>query len=209
MKILSMDVSFPSNPEDPGFREAQEDLADVLERENPIFSYVARGMLTEQPWTEGNGTIEDVRRVFREFYDEAGREKPDYFPEDEPAQKKYDTGRMKWQRDIRGGRVTFESEPSAITADFDREEWEVFDYEKRLDKRFMSDKSGTSVYIGAPEEFAEWVGYSVEELLADPAETGDSLGSAEGTDGNVEGHGGSSEDDGEGSGGILARLLGG
>jgi len=209
MKILSMDVSFPSNPEDPGFREAQEDLADVLERENPIFSYVARRMLTEQPWTEGNGTIEDVRRIFCEFYDEAGREKPDYFPEDEPAQKKYDTGRMKWQRDIRGGRVTFESEPSAITADFDREEWEVFDYEKRLDKRFMSDKSGTSVYIGAPEEFAEWVGYSVEELLADPAETGDSLGSAEGTDGNVEGHGGSSEDDGEGSGGILARLLGG
>jgi len=171
MKILSMDVSFPSNPEDPGFREAQEDLTQVLERENPIFSYVARRMLTEQPWTDGNGTIEDVRRIFREFYDEAGREEPEYFPADEPAEKKYDTGRLKWQRDIQGGRVTFESEPDAITADFDREEYEVYDYEKRLPKRFMSEKSSTSVYIGAPEEFAEWIGYSVDELLNGAAET--------------------------------------
>ncbi|WP_049910883.1 phospholipase D-like domain-containing protein [Halorubrum coriense] len=171
MKILSMDVSFPSNPEDPGFREAQEDLADVLERQNPIFSYVARRMLTDKPWTDGNGTIEDVRGIVREFYKEAGREQPEYFPADEPAEKTYDTGRLKWQRDIQGGRVTFESEPDAITADFDREEYEVYDYEKRLPKRFMSEKSSTSVYIGAPDEFAEWIGYSVEDLLGNPAET--------------------------------------
>lgn len=37
----------------------------------------------------------------------------------------------------------------------------------------MSDKSGTSVYIGAPEDFAEWIGYSVEELLDGPAENGE------------------------------------
>jgi hypothetical protein len=84
----------------------------------------------------------------------------------------YDTGRLKWQRDIQGGRVEFESEPDGMNADFDREDWEVYDYEKRLDKRFMSDKSGTSVYIGAPEDFAEWVGYSVDELLDGPAENG-------------------------------------
>ncbi|QLH83841.1 hypothetical protein [Halosimplex pelagicum] len=172
MKILSMDVSFPSNPEDPGFREAQKDLAAVLERQNPIFSYVARRMLTEQPWTDGNSTIEDVRRIVREFYDEAGRKEPDYFPSDEPAEKTYDTGRLKWQRDIQGGRVTFESEPDAITADFDREEYEVYDYEKRLPKRFMSEKSSNSVYIGAPQEFAEWIGYSVDDLLNGVAETG-------------------------------------
>jgi len=172
MKILSMDVSFPSNPEDPGFREAQDNLAEVLERQNPIFSYVARRMLTDKPWTDGNGTIEDVRRIVREFYEEAGRKQPEYFPAEEPAEKTYDTGRLKWQRDIQGGRVTFESEPDAITADFDREEYEVYDYEKRLPKRFMSEKSSTSVYIGAPDEFAEWIGYSVEDLLSDPEETG-------------------------------------
>jgi hypothetical protein len=165
MKILSMDVSFPSNPEDPGFREAQDDLAEVLERRNPIFSYVARRMLTEQPWNEGTGTIEDVRRIVREFYEKAGRDQPEYFPAEEPAEKTYDTGRLKWQRDIQGGRVIFESEPSGLTAEFEREGYEVYDYEKRLPKRFMSEKSASSVYVGAPEEFAEWLGYSVEELL--------------------------------------------
>jgi len=199
MKILSMDVSFPSNPEDPGFREAQDDLAAVLERQNPIFSYVARRMLTEQPWTEGNGTIEDVRRIVCEFYDEAGREQPEYFPADEPAEKTYDTGRIKWQRDIQGGRVTFEREPDAITADFDREEYEVYDYEKRLSKRFMSDKSGTSVYIGAPEEFAEWVGYSIDELLSGPAEADiDTHESADTQDDSTK----------DNSGGLLSRLFG-
>ncbi len=195
MKILSMNVSFPSNPEDPGYYEAQDDLAEVLEQENPIFSYVARRMLIEQPWTEGNGTVEDVRRIFCDFYDEAGREPPEYFPADKPAEKIYDTGRIKWQRDIRGGRVEFESEPDGMNADFDREDWEVYDYEKRLDKRFMSDKSGTSVYIGAPEEFAEWVGYSVEELLSGPAENGETINQ-------------STESDKTDSTGFFRRLLG-
>ena len=199
MKILSMDVSFPSNPEDPGFREAQNDLADVLERQNPVFSYVARRMLTEQPWRDGNGTIEDVRHIFRGFYEEADREPPEFFPADEPAEKTYDTGRIQWQRDIQGGRVTFKSEPNAITADFDREEYEVYDYEKRLPKRFMSEKSSTSVYIGAPDEFAEWLGYSTEELLDDPSETG--------TDQSESSQSTSQESD-TGSGGILSRLLG-
>ena len=199
MKILSMDVSFPSNPEDPGFREAQEDLTAVLERGNPIFSYVARRMLAEQPWNEGNGTIEDVRRIFREFYDEADRDEPEYFPADEPAEKTYDTGRIKWQRDIQGGRVTFESEPDAMTANFDREEYDVYDYEKRLPKRFMSEKSSASVYIGAPEEFAEWIGYSVNELLEGVAET---------DDGAAEPESGQTEDTKDGSGGLLSRLLG-
>lgn len=197
MKILSMDVSFPSNPEDPGFHEAQEDLGEVLQRQNPIFSYVARRMLTEQPWTDGNGTIEDVRRIVDSFYEEADRVKPEYFPADQPAEKEYDTGRLQWQRDIQGGRVEFESEPGAITATFDREDYEVYDYEKRLDKRFMSDKSGRSVYIGAPEEFAEWAGYSLDELLD---------GSASDPDIDEDESEGSEETDD--SGGFLSRLLG-
>jgi hypothetical protein len=183
MKILSMDVSFPSNPQDPGFHAAQDDLAEVLDRENPIFSYVARRMLEEQPWAEGNGTVEDVRQIFCDFYEEADREPPEYFPAEEPAEQTYDTGRIRWQRDIQGGRVEFESEPDGMNADFDREDWEVFDYDKRLDKRFMSDKSGTSVYIGAPEEFAEWLGYSVEELLDGPAKDGEITGKPAESDG--------------------------
>jgi hypothetical protein len=41
----------------------------------------------------------------------------------------------------------------------------VYDYEKRLDERSMADKSGRSVYIGNPEAFVEWAGYTVDEPL--------------------------------------------
>jgi len=205
MKILSMDVSFPSNPEDPGFRAAQQDLSEVLERQNPIFSYVARRMLTRQPWTDGNGTIEDVRRIVREFYDEAGRDPPEYFPAHEPAEKTYDTGRLKWQRDIEGGRVTFEPEPNAITAEFDRDDYEVYDYEKRLPKRFMSEKSSNSVYIGAPDEFAEWIGYSVDQLLDGVAESNGKVGAGGRPEREEES---AQASDSTRSGGFISRLLG-
>ncbi len=198
-----MDVSFPSNPEDPGFYEAQDALTDVLERRNPIFSYVARRMLDREPWTEGTGTVEDVRRIVRGFYDDAGRSVPDYFPADEPAEKQFDTGRLKWQRDIDGGRVSFEREPDALRAEFDREAWEVHDYEKRLDKRFMADKSGRSVYIGAPERFADWIGYSVETLLADPEENDPTDSTGDGADDPPD----DTDHDGE-STGFLGRLFG-
>jgi hypothetical protein len=156
MKILSMDVSFPSNSEDPEFYKAQGTLQDVLERRNPIFSYVARRLLDRRPWTEGTGTVEDVRHIIREFYETAGRPIPDYVPAHEPAEKQFDTGRLKWQRDIDGGRVSFQREPDALRAEFDREDWDMYEYGKRLDKRFIADKSGRSMYIGAPVAFADW-----------------------------------------------------
>jgi hypothetical protein len=157
-------------------------------------------MVTEKPWTNGSGTIEDVRQIMCDFYEKAGRKPPDYFPADEPAEKEYNTGRLMWQRDIQGDRVTFESEPGAITANFDREGYEVYDYEKRLPKRFMSEKSATSVYIGAPEEFAEWVGFSVEELLSDETAAEMEGGDSESLDREPE-----AEDE---SSGFLSKLLG-
>ena len=100
--------------------------------------------------------------------------------------------------------MTFEREPQAITADFDREEYEVYDYEKRLPKRFMSEKSSTSVYIGAPDEFAKWIGYSVETLLNGVAEEetdrADTSGASETQ--------ASEEDNGQRSKGIISRILG-
>ena len=82
---------------------------------------------------------------------------------------------------------------------FDREEYEVYDYEKRLPKRFMSEKSSTSVYIGAPEEFADWIGYPVDELLNGAAETSTDTQQSASTEG---------ESDMNDSGGFFSRLLG-
>jgi hypothetical protein len=98
-----------------------------------------------------------------------------------------------------------EPEPDGIEAKFKREKYEVFEYEKRLSKRFMSDQSGSDVFIGDPEAFAEWVGYSVDELLEGAAEQ-----AGEGEDepeepGPEEAQSDRAQDNG---GGLLSRLLG-
>jgi hypothetical protein len=63
----------------------------------------------------------------------------------------------------------------------------------------MSEKSSASVYIGAPEEFAEWIGYPVDELLEGVAEA-----DAEATEPDSD-QTASEEDSSEG---LLSRLLG-
>nr|WP_241989475.1 hypothetical protein [Halorubrum sp. SP9] len=67
--------------------------------------------MTEKPYTDGGGTTEDVRQTMRGFYEKASRDEPDYFPADESTEKEYNTSQLMPQRDIQGGRVTFESEP--------------------------------------------------------------------------------------------------
>jgi hypothetical protein len=65
----------------------------------------------------------------------------------------------------------------------------------------MAEKSASSVYIGAPEEFAEWAGYTVDELLNGAAEAGmDNTDEPEDEE--------ESTDSNEESGGFLSRLLG-
>ncbi|ELZ48780.1 hypothetical protein C463_00425 [Halorubrum californiense DSM 19288] len=56
------------------------------------------------------------------------------------------------------------------------------------------------LYIGAPEEFAEWIGYSVDELLDGAAETGTDTAQSPTTEDT------SDTDD---SGGFFSRLFGG
>jgi hypothetical protein len=56
------------------------------------------------------------------------------------------------------------------------------------------------VYIGAPEEFAEWVGFSVEELLSDETAAEMEGGDSESLNRETE-----AEDE---SSGFLSKLLG-
>lgn len=64
----------------------------------------------------------------------------------------------------------------------------------------MSEKTSSSVYIGAPEEFAEWIGYSVDDLLNGTAAEENDSGQ------DVETQETAEADD---SGGLFSRLFGG
>ncbi|SIS21104.1 restriction endonuclease PLD domain-containing protein [Natronorubrum thiooxidans] len=155
-KMLHFDVAFPSNPEDEGFYGAQEDLNAILDVRNPIFSYVSQRILGDQLYIQADGTVDDVRRVFLEFYDEANREPPAYFPK-EPANRQYNIGKRKWRQARERGDVTFERRDDHLIADFDLEPHELYSFRKTLPTKMRPEKSGRKIIIKNPDDFDDWL----------------------------------------------------
>jgi hypothetical protein len=187
-KMLHFDVAFPSNPEDEGFYGAQQDLNEILDVRNPIFTYVSRRILGEELYREASGTVDDVRQVFIDFYERSGRERPDYFP-DEPANREYNIGKRKWRQAHERNDVTFERRKDHLIADFDLEPHELYSYRKTLPTKMRPEKSGRNIIIKNADDFEEWL--DMEGLT----DTGEEI-SDEG------------EDEGDDSRGFFSRLLG-
>ncbi|MFB6297219.1 MAG: restriction endonuclease PLD domain-containing protein [Salinirussus sp.] len=155
-KMLHFDVAFPSNPEDEGFYEAQEDLNEILEVRNPIFSFVSRQLLNEELYLGAGGTVDDVRQIVLDFYSRAGREVPLYFPES-PANREYNIGKRKWRQARDRGDVTFERREDHLIADFELEPHELYSYRKTLPTKMRPEKSGRNIIIKNPDDFETWL----------------------------------------------------
>jgi hypothetical protein len=145
-KMLHFDVAFPSNPEDEGFYEAQEDLNEILDVRNPIFSFVSRKLLNEELYLDAGGTVDDVRQIVLDFYGRAGREVPLYFPE-VPANREYNIGKRKWRQARDRGDVTFERRENHLIADFELEPHELYSYRKTLPTKMRPEESGRNIII--------------------------------------------------------------
>lgn len=155
-KMLHFDVVFPSNPEDEGFYKAQEDLNEILNVRNPIFAYVSKRILGDELYLDANGTVDDVRQVFLDFYDWAGRELPAYFPR-EPANRQYNIGKRKWRQAYEREDVEFERREDRLIADFDLEPHELYSYRKTLPTKMRPEKSGRTIIVKNPDDFEEWL----------------------------------------------------
>jgi hypothetical protein len=166
-KMLHFDVAFPSNPEDEGFYEAQEDLNEILDATNPIFAYVSRRILEDEMYLDAGGTVDDVRRIFLDFYDRLDRERPKYFPE-RPANRRYNIGKRKWRQAFYRDDVTFERRENHLIADFDLEPHELYSYRKTLPTKMRPEKSGRNIIVKNPDDFEEWL--EMDDLRADDEE---------------------------------------
>ena len=171
-KMLHFDVAFPSNPEDEGFYEAQDDLNEILDARNPIFAYVSRRVLTEERYLDAGGTVDDIRQVLLEFYEAAGREVPDYFPR-EPANRRYNIGKRKWRQARQRGDVSFERRENQLIADFELEPHELYSYRKTLPTKMRPEKSGDKIIIKNPDDFVEWL--DIELSQEDSSEEDESI----------------------------------
>ena len=168
-KMLHFDVAFPSNPEDEGFYEAQEDLNAILDVRNPIFSYVSRRILYDEMYADAGGTVDDVRQIFLDFYDQVGREPPRYFPR-QPANREYNIGKRKWRQAYDRGDVEFERREDQLIADFDLEPHELYSYRKTLPTKMRPEKSGRTVIIKNPDDFYEWI--DLDDVNESPSKDG-------------------------------------
>ena len=183
--MLHFDVAFPSNPEDEGFYGAQEDLNEILDANNPIFAYLSQRILEDEIYLDAGGTVDDVRQIFIDFYDQVGREPPKYFPK-APANRQYNIGKRKWRQVFEREDVVFDRRGDPLIADFDLEPHELYSYRKTLPTKMRPEKSGRNIIIKNPNDFEEWL------------EMG-KLGVADGEKNDA---------DTDTSGGLLSRLFG-
>jgi hypothetical protein len=154
--MLHFDVAFPSNPEDDGFYQAQDDLTSILDTPNHIFAYVARRILTDERYKDPTGTVDDVRTVIEDFYEHADREIPRYFPH-EPANREYNIGKRKWRHARDRGDVTFDRRDDHLIAAFDLEPHELYSFRKTLPTKMRPEKSGRNIIIKNPAAFTDWL----------------------------------------------------
>jgi len=159
-KMLHFDVAFPSNPEDDDFYSAQQDLNEILEQPNPLFSFVSARLLDSEPYRNPDETVGHIREIVRQFYAEAGRDVPGYFPR-EPANREYNIGKRRWQKAKERGDVTFEREDEQLIASFDLEPHELYSYRKTLPTKMRPEKSGRNIIIKNPDDFRDWL--AIEE----------------------------------------------
>jgi hypothetical protein len=155
-KMLHFDVAFPSNPEDKGFYKAQEDLNQLLDTKNTVFAFVSRRILREERYKEASGTVDDVREIFLEFYDQADRNVPKFFPKD-PANREYNIGKRKWRQARDRGDVTFERRDNHLIASFELEPHELYSFRKTLPTKMRPEKSGRNIIIKNPDDFTDWL----------------------------------------------------
>jgi hypothetical protein len=169
-KMLHFDVAFPSNPEDEGFYKAQEDLNQLLDTKNTIFAFVSQRILQDERYKQASGTVDDVREILLEFYEQADREVPKFFPE-EPANRRYNIGKRKWRQARDRGDVTFERRDNHLIASFELEPHELYSFRKTLPTKMRPEKSGRNIIIKNPEDFNTWIDGN-KELDGDDSDSG-------------------------------------
>lgn len=155
-RMLFFDVVFPSDPEDEGFFEAQEELNEAMSARNNIFAHVSREMFKRRPWENPDGTVTHIRDIISDFYERADREIPEYFPKEQSAAREYDEGKRKWKSAKQRGVVEFEKVGEQLVAEFSLDNHEVYSYKKTLPKNTRPEKQGKTIVIKSPQRFTDW-----------------------------------------------------
>jgi hypothetical protein len=128
----------------------------TAEEQREYYSLSGENHENNDQYKHATGTVDDIRTVIHDFYGEAGREIPPYFPE-EPANREYNIGKRKWRQAQARGDVTFDRRDDHLIAAFDLEPHELYSFRKTLPTKMRPEKSGRNIIIKNPDAFTTWL----------------------------------------------------
>ncbi|RKD95648.1 phospholipase D-like domain-containing protein [Halopiger aswanensis] len=159
-KILNFDIQFKDT------HRTAKYVNDLTNRSNPVFTWFAhlfkdRDVIMR---SEDADTLAEAREVFKELYQRADRELPEYFP-DEPAEKKYDIGKWMWEDAYESGLVEFKRRNGNLIAEFD-DSLSVYSsvrkYARTLPKETRAQQDGNQILIRAEQQALDWFPFDTD-----------------------------------------------
>lgn len=158
-KVLHLDVQFEQT------HKTAEYASKLTERSNPLFTWFAHEFRDRDIAirSEDDDTLAEARRVFEDLYEYAGKEIPDYFP-DEPAEEEYDIGKYLWQDAYEGDLVDFHRRNGKLIAEFD-ESLSVYssvrEYARCLPNGARAGNDGHQVIIKEEDAVEDWFPFDI------------------------------------------------
>ena len=153
MKMLTFDVLFATSGAE------RQRTAELIARENNLFGYFSHLLFDREiALPDQDDRLEVPRAVFRELYAIAGRDPPDYFPEDEPAEHRFDLNREAWRHAYEIGSFTLEERNDVVIADFSEsfDGYQIYGYVNRLPATMRYEQQSGGVVFYDPEAFYTW-----------------------------------------------------
>lgn len=149
-KILTFDCQFS------GGIEGDRYINELLEEPNPLYDWVVHEY-TRKRIELDDDPLYAVREILQDFYEQAGRELPDYFPT-APAEEMFSLDRLEIRELQRHGLWDIHEEEGNRVIEFaeDVEPWEVHQMERKIPHRCRSSKQGRKIVIKNPEAFEAW-----------------------------------------------------
>ena len=154
MKRIDFDVHFVPTT------QAQEHLASILEKPNPLYRWFAHAYLErlrQSGWLRDD-ELATAREIMEQLYERANRALPSYFPK-LPLEELYDPDLRVWKELLRHGkaRIHRDRDETAIQFSEDLEHSEIQEYRSALPQTVKYRKRGKTIIVENPKDFDDWL----------------------------------------------------
>lgn len=161
LKTIELSVQFENNASN------AEEISNLINRTNPVYGFFAEEFQNRDVAVpeDSDDILVEARNVMLDLYEFASFQPPSYFPEDTPAEVKYDMGKQKWKNAYQNDLVDFEQVGENLVASFDEN---VSSYKVRRFAQHLNgngirpNAQGNQITIKSPESAKEWFPFTIE-----------------------------------------------